>query len=135
MLLLREKTRETLRRDLCRNCLEIESFARCGDGVSVDIRCEDLEFHITLGRGDLLTQQNGERVSLLARAAARDPDAQGLVGGMGAHQLGDRGLSKIVEDFGVTEKARDVDQQVLCQKLQFSRVRLQRCQIPSQVAR
>ena len=62
---------------------------------------------------------HGDRIGLLAGAAARHPDAQRLSRGQLLDHFGDDHRFQSFENLGIAKKAGDVYQQVLCQQVAF----------------
>ncbi len=80
-VLLHEEALEAVGADVRRDAFRIASRAGGLDRDRVEIRREDLELEVLAELLERLEQDDGERVRLLARRAAGDPDAQHRAGG------------------------------------------------------
>ena len=79
----------------------------------------------------MLAQQDGDGVSLLARGATRDPDANWCVGGPALHDPGNDLLGEGLERFGIAEELGHADQEILEQTFRIGSVLLQKFEIVS----
>ena len=122
MILLGEETIETRRRDILSDRLRIEPVTGDRDGIIVDVRCKDLQLHLSLRGFDLLKKEHGERVGLLARAAPGVPDADRSVDRLPADQFGNDALRQKSERLSVAEKSGDVDQHGLGEETDLFRI-------------
>ena len=91
----------------------VKPFAGGRDGVSVDIRGENLQLQPAPRRRDLLQEQHGDGIGFLAGAAARHPDPDRPVRRMRPREFGNDCLRQHIEGLLVAEKPRDVDEQII----------------------
>ena len=120
VVLLCKEAGEPLRRHISCNRFRIASLAGESDRILVDIGGENLQLDIPLRRRDLLEKEHGERIGLLAGAAAGNPDAQRPVQGVPVDEIGYHLLRQEFEGTRVAEEAGDVDQQVLGEELELT---------------
>ncbi len=66
--------------DLLADARRVEPAAREGEGTSVDVGCKNLKAWRVVDVIECFKHQHADRIGFLAGAAARHPDAQGLVG-------------------------------------------------------
>src|SRR6185312_6277100 len=85
------------------------------------------------GSGDFLEKEHGDGISLFARAAAGDPNSQRAVRAVHAHEAGNDLLREEFKNLGIAEEAGDIDEQVLGEKLDLSRVLLKSLEIMAAV--
>ena len=128
-ILLHEEASEPHGRHTGFNRFGVEAFAGCRHGIRIDVGREHLNRDIALCGRDLLAEQHGERICLLARAASCDPDAQGPVRRMTADQVGNDVLAEELEHPGIAKEVRDVDEQVFGEHIQLGGVAAQKRQI------
>jgi hypothetical protein len=95
----------------------------------VDIGGKDLHFVGLLERLDLFLQHDGHGVGLLAGGTAAHPDPEDVTGGPARKKTGNHLRPQHLEDFRVSEKTRDADEQIPEQSLCLRRVFLQKPQI------
>ncbi len=93
--------------------------------VLVDVGGEHLHAGRVRQPVQVLAQQDGDGVHLLAGGAARHPDPHGVVRPAAVEQAGDDQGCQGLERFRVPEEVGDVDQQVPEQRPRFRRVLLQ----------
>ena len=133
VLLLGKEAGESHRRHIRRDRFRIVSLAGERDRILVDIGGEDLQPDVSLRGRDLLEKQHGEGIGLLAGAAAGNPDPQRPIRRMPADEIGDHLLRQQLEGLRVAEEAGDVDQQILGEELELSRILPQQVEIPATV--
>ena len=86
---------------------------------------EYLYLRLAVGFFQPLMQQHGDRVSLFARCAAGDPNAN-FSARLGAiNQLRHDIAFQFVERLGITKETRDANEQVLIERIQFGRIALE----------
>ena len=88
----------------------VEGGARRHQGVLVDVGAVDLDVVLALRAGERLRNEHRERVGLLARRAARAPEAQAAGRGGLPDEVGQDALADDAPGVGVAEEAGDVDQ-------------------------
>jgi len=114
---------------MVRNRLRIIPFA-CGPySARVEVRCENLKTDRAFGQRNLFEENHDERIDFFAGTASHAPYPDRNTGLRLRDDLRHDPLTERVERFGVTEKIRDVDQNILCQSLNFCGVVLQQSQI------
>ena len=109
--------------------LGIEAFPRDRHRIRIDVAGEDLQFDVAFRCVDLLAEQHGERIGLLAGTAAGDPDPQRSIQSVIAHEFGNDALLQKVKYRRVTKEARDIDQQVPGELVAFVGVAKQEIEI------
>ena len=129
VVLFHEEAGEAVGRNLCRDGLRIEALAGAGDRVRVDIGGKNLKLDVALRLTDGFAEQHGERVRLLAGAAAGNPDAQGLVGRLPIDEIGNDVLRQEVESLSIAKEVGDIDQQVAGEKIAFAGVAVENLQV------
>jgi hypothetical protein len=110
------------RRDFDLDRLRIETFASTRDGLGIDVARENLQFDLALRFIDLLAQQHGEGVGLLAGTAAGDPDSQRPIQRMITHEAGNDVAGKKIEDRRIAEETRHIDQHIRGKLIEFDRI-------------
>ena len=88
----------------------VAALAGLGQRLLVDIGRVDLHPPAEVVLPERLGQEDGDRVRLLPRRAARTPDAKGLVGALPVDDAGDDGLGQVVPSGFVAEEPGDVDE-------------------------
>ncbi len=133
VILLRKEAGKPRRRHVRLDRFRVEALSGARDRIRVDIGGEDLQLDVALRRRDLLAEQHGEGIGLLARAAPGNPDAERLIGRVAADQVGNDLLRQEIEHLRIAEEAGDVDEQVLGKKVEFAGVAAQHFEIPIHV--
>ena len=133
MVLLCKEAGEPRRRHIGCNRFRIASLAGESDRLLVDIGGENLQLDVPFRRRDLLEKEHGERIGLLAGAAAGNPDPQRPVQGVPVDEIGYDLVRQEFEGTRVAEEAGDVDQQVLGEELELTWILPQPVEIPTTV--
>ena len=108
----------------------IEPGARLVEGRRIaEIGGEDLNRPRGLGRVEKLEQRHGDRVGLLARRAARHPDADRRAVRLAADDRREDLALEILEHLRVAEEARDVDQDVAVERVGLAAVALEELRV------
>ena len=105
-----EVLREELRRDVLHLRCAIGSVARLHQRVLVDVRGVDLHPPAERLDPEMLGQDHGERVGLLARRAAGAPDSDGAVGPAAGQDAREDLRRQVSPRLRITKEARDVDE-------------------------
>ena len=93
--------------------------SRPGQRALADVRGKDLDRHIAGFIAEILQQGDGHRVGFLACRTARHPDADRVIVVQSVEDPRKDLLPQRAKHAGVTEKARDVDEQILVQRFPF----------------
>lgn len=134
VIFLGKEACEAGRRDIRRDRFRIEPLAGENDGVGIHVGGEDLQLDAALRGRDRFVEQHGQGIGFLAGAASGDPHPDRVIVGMLPDEIGNDRCRKALEHASVAEKARDVDEKVLGQVVEFSRVAAQRFQVSPHVA-
>ena len=108
----REEAGEALGADVGRDADRIQPGARDGDRAAVEVGREDLHRLRALERLHRLGDEDRERVRLLARRAARGPEAEHGAARFLGEELREHLVLERVKRLWVAEEARDADQQI-----------------------
>ena len=127
--LSREEAREPLGRHVLGDVRGVAAMARLSEHLRVEVGREDLHEALRLQSLEVLAQQDGDGVGLLARGAAGDPDADRRVGGLALHDAGKDLLGQGLERVGVAEELGHADQEILEQTFRLRGVLLQELQV------
>ena len=122
---LHEKLPQPLRRHVLRDAERIAAHPRLLDARGIDIGREELEARAAFRRLRALGEKHRQRIRLFARRAAQRPHAHRLVARAVGEQLGENLLRQRLERLGIAEKAGDVDEHVLVERLDLARIRAQ----------
>ena len=120
--LLVEKPCQTFRRHIGLDGGRVQPVPRAGHRVRIDIGGKHLKFDRVARRRDLLVEQHGEGICLLAGAATGDPDAYRMLLRLETYQIGNDLIRQHFEHGGVAKEVGDVDQQVLGEDVELGRV-------------
>ena len=103
------------------NGIAVEASAGDGDGAIIYIGGEDRHLSRGFRLRQRFSEQDGERIGLLACRAARDPDADRVFGPPLGNQIRDDGRGQGFKHGGVTEETGYADQDFPEQEFRFGR--------------
>ena len=130
LFLLLEETGEPRRRHVGLDRFRIEPLPGESHRVAIGIGRKHLQRAGALCRRQFLQKQHGDGIGLLACAAAGHPDPQRLVRRLPAHQIGNNFLRQQLEGFRVAKEPGDVDQQILGEEIDLTRILTENFEIP-----
>jgi len=105
-----EEACEAFGRYLVGDFRRVATMSCLGQHRGVEVSREDLHESSRFEAIEVLAQQDGDGVSLLARGTTRDPDANGCVGGLALHDEGNSLLSQGLKRFRIAEELGHADQ-------------------------
>ena len=111
-----EEARQPRFRDVTHLVVTVDSVARGRDRVLVEISGKNLHERLVEPRGGMFRKEHGDRIRLLARGAARDPDPHLILGRLRFEQLRNKLLFELREGLGVPEEMCHADEQLFHQR-------------------
>src|SRR5215469_639594 len=124
---------QTYFRDFAGNRLFVDSGACFLNGVLAEVCAKNLNRHFNSEFRKRFDQRDRVGIRLLSGRAAGHPNAHRLRSRAIAEQLRINHLMEAVEDFGVTEKASDIDQDIPVESLHLLRVAMQQLDVIAQL--
>ena len=119
VVVLDKKLGQPLGRDVVGNAFGENAFARLFDGLDVNIGGKNLDIASEPELIQRFTEQNGERIRLLAGRAAGAPDTDGLILGRVLHDVVNGAVLELFKKRGVAEKVGHADEDFLDQNVRF----------------
>ncbi len=135
LFFFRKEASQPLRGYVCLDRLRVETFARTGYRIRVDIGRKDLKLDVAVLVSDCLPAKHRERIGLLARTASGNPNAQRTIRRLPANELWNDLFRQKIEDCRIPKETCDIDQQIFCEKLKLVRVESQNFEIAGYAVR
>ncbi len=121
----REKPPQPFRRHVVGDARGIKALPRAVERREVDVRAENLHGVMQFFLREKFHERDGDGIHLLAAGAARNPEADRLIGFARFDQAWEHFFLQRIEHGRVAEKFRDVDEDVAEQLLHFGGMRAQ----------